>query len=442
LYLRVLQEGEVGAGDEIVKVADGPGRLTVAQANALLYLPGHARSDLERALRIPALSPGWKSSFQAMLEEERAGGMLTGNPGLAPSPGPPAWSGFRPLRIATITRESRSVTSFELESTNASPLATALPGQFVVLRLRPDRATAPFLRSYSLSGAPGAERYRLSVKREPSGLGSTYLLDRARLGDVVEASAPRGAFTLAAGERPVVLVSAGVGTTPVLAMLHALASEHSRRDVWWLFGARDHEDHPFAGEVRSLLGSLPRGHSHVRYSRPRAEDRAGIDYDAAGHLTAAALQDLRVPRDADYYLCGPPGFLADLADGLAGWGIARARIHTEVFGPGDSSTPGIAAVRGRAPHPPPGPPGPGPLVSFGRSGLAVPWSASHRSLLELAEACDVPVKWSCRTGVCHSCETGLLSGSVAYDPEPLEPPAAGNVLICCSTPTDDVVIDL
>ena len=269
-----------------------------------------------------------------------------------------------------------------------------------------------------------------------------YLLDRARVGDVVEASAPRGAFTLQAGEGPVVLLSAGVGATPVLAMLHALSQEGSRRDVWWLFGARNRDDHPFAEEVRSLVRALPSGHSHVRYSRPRAEDRAGIDYDAPGHLTAAALAEAGVPRDADFYLCGPPGFLRDLSSGLAGWGIPPARIHTEVFGPGDSSRPGMAAVPARAPHPPAGPPGPGPLVSFGRSSLAIPWNPSYGSLLDLAEACDVPVKWSCRTGVCHSCQTPVLSGSVAYDPEPLERPAAGSVLICCSRPTEDLAVDL
>jgi ferredoxin-NADP reductase/MOSC domain-containing protein YiiM len=442
-YLRVLQEGEVGAGDEIVQVAEGPERLTVAQASALLYLPGHARSDLERALRIQALSPGWRGSFQAMVEAERKSGGLAGNPGLVPMSGPPpAWAGFRPLRIAGISHESRSVSSFELEPADGVLLAAALPGQFVVLRLRPDPATDPILRSYSLSGAPGVERYRVSVKRESHGLGSAYLLDRARVGDVVEASAPRGAFILRAGEGPVVLLSAGVGATPVLAMLHALVSEGSRRGVWWLFGARNRDDHPFAEEVRSLLRALPSGHAHVRYSRPRAEDRAGIDYDAPGHLTAAVLEEVGVPRDADFYLCGPPGFLRDLAGGLTGWGIERARVHTEIFGAGDSSTPGITAAPERTPHPPIGPRGQGPLVSFGRSSLAVPWSSLHGSLLELAEACDVPVKWSCRTGVCHSCETALLSGSVAYDPEPLEAPAAGNVLICCSRPTEDVGIDL
>jgi ferredoxin-NADP reductase/MOSC domain-containing protein YiiM len=442
-YLRVLQEGEVGAGDEIVKVLDGPERMTVAQVNALLYLPGHASADLERALRLPALSPGWKGSFQAMLDRDvRSGGAPAGNAGLAPDSGPPpAWPGFRPLRIAQIATESRSVISFELEPTDGLPLAAALPGQFVVLRLRIDPGP-PALRSYSLSGPPSAARYRISVKREPHGVASGFLVDHAREGDVLDVSAPRGTFTLREGESPVVLASAGVGATPVLAMLHALAEQGSRRGVWWLFGARDRDEHPFLEESRELLRRLPGGHAHVRYSRPRAEDRLGVDYDAAGHLTVAALEEQGVPRDAHFYLCGPPTFLHDLTSGLARWGVTPDRIHTEIFGPGESRTPGIAPAASRRPHPPDGPPGPGPLVSFARSGLAVPWSPSYATLLELAEACDVPVRWSCRTGVCHSCETGLVSGSVAYGPEPLDDPRAGNLLICCSRPRGDVVIDL
>ncbi|HEY6005674.1 MAG TPA: MOSC and FAD-binding oxidoreductase domain-containing protein [Anaeromyxobacter sp.] len=441
-YMRVLQEGEVAAGDEIVQVAEGPERMTVARVSALLYLPGHVRGDLERALRIQALSPGWRGSFQAMLDhEEGVAGAAAGNPGLDPPSGPPpAWQGFRTLRIARIARESSSVASFELEPADGAPLVAALAGQFVVLRLRLAAGAPPVLRSYSLSGPPSLERYRVSVKREPRGVASAYLSDRARVGDLVEVSAPRGAFTLREGEGPVVLLSAGVGATPVLAMLHVLAAEASRRDVWWLFGARNRDEHPFREESRDLLRALPGGHSHVRYSRP--EDVPGTDFDAPGHLTVAALEEAGVPRDADFYLCGPPAFLRDLTVGLAGWGVSRARIHTEVFGPGESMTPGIAPAPARAPHPPPGAPGPGPLVSFARSGLAVPWNPSLGSLLELAEACDVPARWSCRTGVCHNCKSGLISGSVSYDPEPLDPPAAGSLLICCSRPAGDVVLDL
>jgi ferredoxin-NADP reductase len=271
---------------------------------------------------------------------------------------------------------------------------------------------------------------------------SAYLCDRARVGDLVEVSAPRGSFTLREGEGPVVLLSAGVGATPVLAMLHVLALQASRRDVWWLYGGRNRDDHPFREEARGLLRGLLGGRSHVRYSRPRPEDLPRIDFDAPGRLTIDALEEVGVPRDAEFYLCGPPAFLRDLAGGLAGWGVSRGRIHTEVFGPGESMTPGIALVAARKPHPPIGPPGPGPLVSFARSGLAVLWNPSLGSLLELAEACDVPARWACRTGVCHSCQSGLISGSVGYDPEPLDPPTAGSLLLCCSRPTGDVVIDL
>ena len=137
-YFRVLKEGEVEAGDEIVQVAAGPERMTVFEINALLYLPGHPRSQLERALRIPALSAGWRASFQALLAQERSGGATTGNAGLAPASGPPpAWAGFRPLRVSHKIRESSSVISLVLEPTDGHPLTAALPGQFVVLRLRP-----------------------------------------------------------------------------------------------------------------------------------------------------------------------------------------------------------------------------------------------------------------------------------------------------------------
>jgi ferredoxin-NADP reductase/MOSC domain-containing protein YiiM len=442
-YFRVLEEGEVRAGDEIVKVADGPERMTVVESNALLYLPGHAREQLERALRIPALSPGWRTSFQAMLRQETSGGPATGNPGLAPESGPPpAWPGFRPLRVSRIERESRSIFSLALVPADGRPLAAALPGQFVVLRLRPNPEAPPLLRSYSLSDVPSADRYRVSVKQEPQGAASTHLHDHVRPGDLLEVSAPRGSFTLHPGDGPVVLLSAGVGATPVLAMLHALAEQGSTRQVWWLYGARNRGDHPFAQEARSLLGALPQGRGFVYYSRPGSEDRAGVDFDAPGHLGVGAMESLGVPPDADFYLCGPTGFLQDLSAGLAAWGVAAHRVHREIFGPGPSLTPGVTDAARRPPHVPAGTAGPGPRVSFARSGLSVSWDPKFQSLLELAEACDVPVRWSCRTGVCHNCESGLISGTVAYRPEPLEAPAEGNLLTCCSQPRGDVVIDL
>lgn len=442
-YFRVLEEGEVGAGDEIVKVAEGPERLTVAAVDALLYLPGPAKKELEQVLRIPALSPGWKSSFEALLGQMAQSGSHTGNAGLAsPDQMVTAAPGFRPLIVARMDRESRSVVSLVLEPTDARPLTVPLAGQFVVLRLRPKADAPPVLRSYSLSGLPDAGRYRISVKEEPHGVASTYVSTQLRTGDMLDISEPRGAFTLGPGELPVVLLSAGVGATPVMAMLHALAAQASPRQIWWIYGARNRLNHPFVLEARDLLAKLPHARSYILYSRPDSTDRSGLDFDAAGRLTVTVLEQLGVPRDSDFYLCGPPAFLEDLATGLGRWGVLHDRIHTEVFGSGKPIMPGVKEAPRPRPHALADSPGEGPRISFARAGLTVSWDSKFQSLLELAEACDVPVRWACRTGVCHTCECGLISGSVKYDPEPLEPPAAGNLLICCSHPQEDTVIDL
>jgi ferredoxin-NADP reductase/MOSC domain-containing protein YiiM/ferredoxin len=441
-YFRVVEEGEVEAGDEIVQVATGPEHMSVSEINALLYMPGHPRGQLERALRIPALSAGWRASLQALLEQEQAGG-TTGNAGLAPGSGPPpAWAGFRPLRVSRKVRESSSVVSLELEPKDGLPLAAANPGQFVVLRLALAPGTPAIMRSYSLSGEPGVRSYRISVKREPQGVAGAYIDETVKVDDVLDVSAPRGNFTLRPGAAPVVFLSAGIGATPVIAMLQALAAEASPREVWWFYGARSGREHPFAQEAHTLVKALANGHSHIRYSSPDPEDRPCVDFDAHGRLDIAMLRELEVPREADFFICGPSAFMRDLTAGLAAWGSPAGRIHTELFGSGPSRTPGIAASAHPPPHLPAGPPGTGPLISFARSGLNVRWGSAFGSLLELAEACDIPTRWSCRTGVCHTCESGLVAGTVAYRPDPIDPPAAGNALICCSQPEGDVVIDL
>ena len=441
-YFRVLEEGQVEAGDEIVRVGEGPERMTVSEIDALLYLPGRSHSQLERALRIPALSAGWRGSFQSLLAQEESGGATTGDKGRAAAPGAPAWPGFRKVRVSGKNRESATVTSLALEPVDGPLLTAALPGQFVVVRLGLARGAAPQMRSYSLSGEPGARCYRISVKREARGVAGAYIDEEVRIGDVLEISAPRGNFTLPPGDGPVVLLSAGVGATPVIAMLHALAAEASQREVWWLYAARSGSEHPFAQEVRSLLKSMSGGHSHICYSSPGPEDRLGVDFDASGRLHVGMLRELQVPRNADFYICGPSAFMGDLTAGLATWGVAAGRVHTELFGAGPSITPGIVAAPSRPPHAPVGTSGAGPLVSFARSGVNVRWGSTFQSLLELAEACDIPTKWACRAGVCHTCETGLVAGAVAYSPDPIVPPAGGNVLICCSRPQDDVVMDL
>jgi len=443
-YFRVLQEGEVGAGDEIVKVGETKERMTVAEINALLYLPNHPRDRLERALRIAPLSPGWRSSFEALLQSRTTGEGSGGNAALAPAAAAhPVAPGFRQLAVAAIDQECADVLSLTTESLDRHPLPTALPGQYVVLRLPRTSGDAPLFRSYSLSGPASTERYRISVKIEPNGAAGLYLREHVHTGDALDVSAPRGSFIPQPGERPVVLLSAGIGATPVLAMLHALAAARSTRQVLWLYAARDRQHHPFAAEVRRLMLALAHGRRYVCYSTPGARDRMGEDFDATGHLSRSVFDEVGIPREADVYLCGPTRFMADMKQALAASGVAPERIHVEIFNGSESMTPGVVGAATRAPHVPKDDANTGPLVSFARSGIAAHWKASaYQSILELAEACDVPVRWACRTGVCHNCESGLVSGAVAYGPQPLEKPADGNLLVCCSQPIRDVVIDL
>jgi len=440
-YFRVLQEGEVGAGDDIVKITDGPERISVAEVDALLYLPRHSSEQLQRALQIPALSKGWQSSFQAMLQQDLNSKTAVGNPGLAYEEQAPAWPGFRQMRVANINKESASVTSFILSPIGGQPLAVFQAGQFVVLRMHLDPGKPPVLRSYSLSDLPVADHFRISVKSELNGIGSSFLCNRAREGDLLDVSAPRGSFTLRPSQSPVVLLSAGVGATPVMSMLHSLAAERSQREIWWIYGARNSVDHPFAEESRSLLKQLSRGREYIVYSRPAAIDQVGADFDAPGHIDAALLEKIGMLRNSDFYLCGPTSFLQNMRDGLRNWGVLGENVHTEVFGSLEAITPEMAEVV-HNPHPPPGPPGSGPPISFARSGITAAWGQKFASLLELAEACDVPVRWSYQSGVCHTCMTGLIGGSIIYNPEPLERPAPGNVLVCCSQPKASVTLDL
>jgi ferredoxin-NADP reductase/MOSC domain-containing protein YiiM len=440
-YFRVLQEGEVGAGDDIVKIADGPERSSVADVDALLYLPGHSSEQLQRALRIPALSEGWQSSFQAILQQDLSSTTSVGNPGLAAEEQSPAWSGFRQMRVANIRKESASVTSFILAPIDGQPLPAFQAGQFVVLRMLVDPGKPPVLRSYSLSDLPAADHFRISVKSELNGIGSSFLCNRAREGDVLDVSAPRGSFTLRSGQSPAVLLSAGVGATPMMSMLHTLAAERSQREIWWIYGARNSVEHPFAEESRSLLKQLSRGREYIVYSRPAASDQVGTDFDAPGHIDTALLERIGVSQGSDFYLCGPSSFLQNMRDGLRNWVVLAENVRTEIFGSLEAITPGMAQAV-HTPHLPQGPPGSGPPVSFARSGITTAWDPKFASLLELAEACDVPVRWSCRIGVCHTCMTGLIDGSISYNPEPLERPTSGNVLICCSQPNSGVTLDL
>jgi ferredoxin-NADP reductase/MOSC domain-containing protein YiiM len=402
-YFRVIREGEVRAGDEIVRTAVGRHELTVADIDALLYLPNRDVVQLRKAVDIPALSPGWQGSFRDLLAPHK-------------EPMVEAWPGFRPLRVSRIVPESTTIASIHLSTPDGSTLPEPLPGQFLTVRANAQ------VRSYSLSAASATE-YRISVKRD--GAMSTFLHTKLREGDTLDVAAPRGEFTLVDNDSPVVLLSAGVGVTPVLAMLRALKG--SRREVWWLHTARSAAEQAFADEIHELLADL-NAHEHIYYT------------SSGNRLNAMALSTVALPANATAYLCGPAGFMDDMTVALKELGITD--VHSELFGALPAINPGIVGTVATTPHQPAGEPGTGPRITFARSGITVPWREDFDNLLEVAEACDVPTRWSCRTGVCHTCVTPVLSGEVRYRPDPLEPPAPGQALVCCSRPADDLVLDL
>jgi len=224
-------------------------------------------------------------------------------------------------------------------------------------------------------------------------------------------------------------------------MLDQLAADQSQRVIWWLHGARGPREHPFAAQAHALLATLPHACEHVFYSAATpAELRAA--HATAGRITKEALAGLAVPSSSNAYVCGPASFMADMRDALTAIGLRPTAIHTELFGSLPPQRPGITGQASRPPHQPPGPPAAGPLVTFARSGITTAFGDNWRSVLDLADACDVPTRWSCRTGVCHTCVTPLLSGDITYAPDPLELPPEGQVLICCARPAGDVVLDM
>jgi ferredoxin-NADP reductase/MOSC domain-containing protein YiiM/ferredoxin len=432
-YFRVIQEGVVSAGDGIEKLSEGLGCMSVADVDGLLYTSEHPVEKLDQALRIDALSAGWRKSFEALLDA--ATRPSAGNVGLSPlgASAAPSWPGFRRLKVTTKMRESDDVVSFSLASEDGLPLPPARPGQYLTVRVKPTSDGLAETRSYSLCGPQGT--YRLGVKRD--GKVSALMHDIVEEGGMIEAAAARGAFVLGDERSPVVLMSAGIGITPVLAMLHAENAAASGRSLWWVHSARDGGHHPFAAEVRARLAQLPNARGFVFFSRAAASDRLGVDYNAEGRLDLSLLQTAGLPLDAVFYFCGPAAYAAALKLDLGRLGVPADRIRSESFGP---SAP--AAANGILPHQPAGAAGHGPSVRFMRSGLSVPWNDRYASLLELAEACDVPVRWSCRTGVCHNCECAVVDGELEYAIEPMDRPPDGRTLLCCAVPKSDAVLEL
>jgi len=435
-YFRVIREGEIGAGDGIRKVADGPEGMSIAEVDALLYSKNHPKEELSKALNIPALSVAWRQSFQNLSDSIEAG-VTEGNTGLSGINGLPlAWPGYKDFVVKKTDMETPDIRSFELSPTDGSRLPDFLPGQHIAVKIPTEPGKPLIVRMYSLCGPPDTGTYRIAVKREKEGLGSAYMHDSLRIGDMLEISAPRGDFILSEVPRPVVLLGAGVGITPLLEMLYELANSSPGREVWWVYSTQNGSRYPFLREVEAMSLQLSAFHNVRIFSRPGEGEKIGLDYDILGHLNLEVLNGLNLPHDGDYYLCGPSGYLSDTRAALKSIGIPDGQIKTEIFGNVNEGPAGLK------PHLPADNSGTGPLISFTRSNISFPWNSRFENILEAAEACDIPVHWSCRVGVCHRCESSLIDGKIEYTSPPLDPPGTGRALICCSTPVTNIELDL
>jgi len=366
---------------------------------------------------------------------------------------PAPWQGLRTFIVDRKVRECASISSFYLIPEDGGGLPSFEPGQFLTLELEIPGQPAPVRRSYSLSDAPGRDYYRLTIKQlsppetrpdAAPGLASNYLVGHVQAGDPLRVGAPAGDFFLRdQDERPVVLLCGGVGLTPVLSMLNAMVESGSaKKPIWFIHGVRNGHDHAMGGHIKRVTAERANVHAHICYSRPEASESAARDFDTAGRVNPDLLKRVLPGSDCEFYLCGPTPFMKSLFRGLLDWGVQAGRIHYEFFGPsqplldhGDkTSAEGKPARQGgaAAAH----------RVTFRNAEMEINWDPEFENILDFAEAQGMFPPFNCRTGICTTCMCRLLEGEVEYVEEPLTEPDPGCVLICCSRPKTDIVLDL
>lgn len=358
-----------------------------------------------------------------------------------------AEGGWRDLKVVRRVRESATVVSLHLAPADGGAPPPFEPGQFLTFRLAgPDGR--PLARNYSISSDP-AERghYRISVKREPDGIGSGAMHELMQEGAIISASGPKGRFTLdRASRRPVLLLAGGIGVTPLLSMAHALARE-GERHVWLIHACLDGAVMPFAHELTELERHSPRFKRLAVLAAPTDDDRAVRRHHFEGLVTRDLLRAVLPLDDYEAYLCGPGPFMQAMFDALLQLGLREERIAYEFFGPARKLTV-AAAVASSAPTPAATPAPPPPparsredeiIVTFALSGRAAPWDGAHRTLLDFAESQGLEPAFSCRNGICNTCLCEI-EGSVRYVEEPLEEPGAGQALLCCSVPDGSLTV--
>jgi len=374
------------------------------------------------------------------------------------TPSTAAWPGWREFRVARREYEDRAGTqcSFYLEPVDGAPLPPFLPGQFLTFSLQvaddaaaqPGATRAPtrtITRCYSLSDRPDAKRHRVTIKRVPPptgkagippGLSSNHFHDHVAEGSVLKVKAPAGHFFIDADAGvPAVLIAGGIGITPMMSMLRWCLDEQPGRTLHLFYGLRHGGEHAFKEVLERLAGQHRHFHLHVVYSQPGEGDIEGREYQHAGRVDVDLLRRTLPHGRHQFYVCGPPAMMESLVPALAQWGVPRADLHFEAFGPASVRLPGddTAAAAATSAEP--------LEVRFSRSGRTLVWDGQDANLLDFAERHGVAVESGCRSGGCGSCETRLASGSVRYASRPDHDVAAGRCLLCVGRPGSALVLE-
>lgn len=341
---------------------------------------------------------------------------------------------FRDFIIDRIVRESSTIKSFYYKLSDNKPVENYVPGQFITLRVKPSEAEKELIRNYTLSDGPGKGYFRTTIKREEHGKVSRYLHDQLQEGDTIEISKPSGEFNLTINSlKPVVLLSGGVGITPMLSMLEFIMEHQPDRKVYFLHSSLNKAVQPMFTWLRDLDKKHNNLYLSIHHSNPDIDEKAGTDYDYAGFISKDHLKSVLPNAEMDYFLCGPVGFMETMYNYLLGLGVSKENIYYEFFREGkrfgakpvfeDSNSNNFK-------------------VKFTKSNKEISWDSSLQSILELAESAGLTPESSCRMGTCATCESTLLKGTIEYDPEPFIETPEGRILICSSKPVSDLEIEL
>lgn len=356
------------------------------------------------------------------------------------------WNGYRKFQVAKKVHECADVATFYLAPHDGRPLPPFKPGQYITFQLPVPGEAKPLIRCYSLSDGPNhPDYYRVTIKKALAppevptakhGRASCHFCDSVKVGDILDVKAPSGHFYLdLADEKPVVLISGGVGVTPMVSMLNAIIAAGQKREVWFFFGARNRSDHIFHDYMTEIAAKHDFVKMHVCYSRPGAGDMKGKDYQHEGRVTVDLMKELLPSNNYDYYICGPGPFMKSITDGLEFWGVPDKHVHFEAFGP--------ATVKKATPAPTPHETDALSKVeiTFSRAGKKLRWNPKVSSLLELAEENGIRIDAGCRAGNCGTCLVAIKSGEVSYMAGQGGSVEAGSCLTCVCKPKTNIVLD-